>query len=134
MMTKKELLGLYRATCIELEELRRQIDRIGTDGRPAGCRSLSTDRIGRSTNDPAAASAHLADGLEAIAHNKEETLRELGEQVEALLRGITDYRTYLVVQHYYVLAQTDEQIGQTMCLTKSRVNQIRLEYLRAADA
>ena len=48
-MTKKELLTAYRSTIIELEELRRQLNRVGTDGRPGGCRtaqSLQSDAVG----------------------------------------------------------------------------------------
>ena len=43
-MTKKELLTAYRAATIELEELRRQLKRVGSDGRPTGVRTMQTDR------------------------------------------------------------------------------------------
>ena len=94
-MTKKELLTAYRATTIELEELRRQLKRVGTDGRPAGVRTMQTDRIARGTNDPEAAAMQLADGLEALLAQREAELAELSAQVDALLAGIRDFRTYL---------------------------------------
>lgn len=130
-MTKKELLTTYRAVVIELEELRQQIKRVGTDGRPAGVRSMQTDTI-RGTNDPAAAAMQLADGLEEMLQRKEQELAGLTTQVDALLRSIRDFRTYMVVQHYYVLARTDEQVARTMSISRGRVNQLRLEYLESA--
>ena len=130
-MTKKELLSTYRTSVIELEELRRQLKRVGTDGRPAGARSLQMDSI-RGTNEPAAAAMQLADGLEEMLHRKEEEIAELTSQVDALLQGIRDFRTYMVVQHYYVLARTDEQVARAMSISRGRVNQIRLEFLESA--
>ena len=130
-MTKKELLSTYRTSVIELEELRRQLKRVGTDGRPAGARSLQIDSI-RGTNEPAAAAMQLADGLEEMLHRKEEEIAELTSQVDALLQGIRDFRTYMVVQHYYVLARTDEQVARAMSISRGRVNQIRLEFLESA--
>ncbi len=129
-MTKKELLTTYRAKVIDLEELRHQISRVGTDGRPAGCRTAQTGRIS-GTNDPSAAAMHLSDGLEALADRMEADLHSLAPAVSALLMGIRDTRTYLVIQHYYVFAETDEQIGALLAISKSRANQIRQEYLRA---
>jgi len=131
-MTKKELLTRYRTAVIELEELRHQLDRVGTDGRPSGCRIAQFDRAGSGTNDPNAAAMHLADGLEAMALRKENELQQLGQQIDALLKSIPDFRTYVVIQHYYVLAETDEQIGTLLAITKARANQIRLDYVRSA--
>ena len=57
---------------------------------------------------------------------------QLGQQIDLLLRDIKDFRTYIVIQNYYVLASTDEQVARTISMSKSRVNQIRMEYLRSA--
>ncbi len=130
-MTKRELLTAYREKVISLEELRHQIDRVGTDGRPGGCRISQTDRISTGTNNPMMASIHLAEGLEELAARMETELHALAPQVSELLLDIRDVRTYMVIQHYYVFAETDEQIGLLLAITKSRVNQIRQEYLRA---
>ena len=130
-MTKKELLSRYRTAVIELEELRRQLKRVGTDGRPARARSMQADAI-RGTNDPAAAAMQLADGLEEMLHRKEGELAALAAQVDALLRGIRDFRTYMVVQHYYVLGRTDEQVARAMSVSRCRVNQLRREFLESA--
>ena len=130
-MTKRELLTAYREAVIELEELRRQIKRVGTDGRPSGVRCAQTDSI-HGTNDPQSAALQLADGLEAILARRENELRELGTQVDALLASIRDFRTYMVVQHYYVLGKTDEQVARAMSISRCRVNQLRLQYLESA--
>ena len=130
-MTKRELLTAYREAVIELEELRRQIKRVGTDGRPSGVRCAQTDCI-HGTNDPQSAALQLADGLEALLARRENELRELGTQVDALLASIRDFRTYMVVQHYYVLGKTDEQVARAMSISRCRVNQLRLQYLESA--
>ena len=130
-MTKKELLNTYRTAVIELEELRHQLSRVGTDGRPAGVHSMQTDAI-RGTNDPAAAALQLADGLEELLHRKETELSELSAQVDALLAGIRDFRTYLIIYHYYVLGHTDEQVAHTLSVSRVRVLQLRQRYLDAA--
>ena len=131
MMTKKELLNTYRAKVIELEELRYQLSRAGTDGRPNGCRTVQLDGTGRGTNVPGAASLQLAEGLEAFVQRKEEELRKLQPPMEELLMEISDARTYMVVQHYYVLAKTDEEIGSTLAMSRTRANQIRRIYMKA---
>ena len=130
-MTKKELLNTYRTAVIELEELRRQLSRVGTDGRPAGVHSMQTDAI-RGTNDPAAAAMQLADGLEELLHRKENELSGLSAQVDALLAGIRDFRTYLIIYHYYVLGHTDEQVAHTLSVSRVRALQLRQRYLDAA--
>ena len=79
-MTKRELLTAYREAVIELEELRRQIKRVGTDGRPSGVRCAQTDSI-HGTNDPQSAALQLADGLEALLARRENELRELGRKM-----------------------------------------------------
>lgn len=131
-MTKKELLTAYREATIELEELRRQLKRIGNDGRPAGVRAMQTDQIARGTNDPTAAAIQLADGLEALLRRKETEQQKLLDEVHKLLNSIKDFRTYMVIHHYYVLARTDEKIARAMAMSKSRIHQIRSNYLRTA--
>ena len=128
-MTNKELLETYRERVIELEELRRQIKRIGTDGRPNGVRTVQFDRIA-GTNDPAAAAMHLADGLETLAQRKEEELMMLTGPVDVLLGQIEDYRTFIVMQRYYKLAETDEQVAMALNMSRTRVNQLRRYYMK----
>lgn len=128
-MTKKELLEAYRERVIELEELRSQLTRIGTDGRPNGVHAVQFDHIA-GTNDPTAAAMHLADGLEALAQRKEEELMMLTGPVDALLAQIEDYRTFIVMQRYYKLAETDEQVAMALNMSRARVNQLRRYYMK----
>ena len=130
-MTKKELLTNYRTSVIELEELRRQLSRVGTDGRPAGCHTSQTDRLSSGTNDPSSAAMQLAEGLELMLRQREAEQQELAGMVDELLRNIRDFRTYMVIQHYYILAKTDEQVARTLAMSKSRVNQLRMNFLRS---
>lgn len=129
-MTKIDMLNAYRAAAIELDELRSQLNRTGTDGRPAGCRSMRTDGFIGCTNMPNAAALQLADGLEAHAARKEEELRSLIQPIEQILREIPDYRTYMVMLYYYVHGLKDEQVGKLLSITRTRANQIRRIYLK----
>lgn len=131
-MTKKELLAAYREKIINLEELRRQIGRVGTAGRPSGCRTSQTERVSRGTNNPTMASIQLSEGLEALAARMETELHALAPQVSKLLLDIRDVRTYMVIQHYYVFARSDEEIGALLALSRTRVGQIRRDYLMEA--
>lgn len=131
-MTKKELLNTYRSKVIELEELRHQLNRVGTDGRPCGCRNVQTDRVAAGTNDPTAAAMQLADGLEEMLQRKEKEKQALDKLVDELLRGIRDFRTYIVIQQYYVLAWTDEQVARALAVSRARVSQLRRQYLESA--
>ena len=128
-MTKKEMLEAYRERVIELEELRRQLKRVGTDGPPSGVRTAQFDHIS-GTNDPAAAAMHLADGLEALAQRKEEELMMLTGPVDAMLGQIEDYRTFIVMQRYYKLAETDEQVAMALNMSRTRVNKLRRYYMK----
>lgn len=128
-MTRKELLNTYRRLVLELEELRYQLLRTGTDGRPSGCRTMQFNGS-RSTNVPNAAALQLTEGLESLAEQKEAELQRLAEPITRLLKEIADIRTYLVVQHYYVYGRTDEQIAQIMCISRTRANQLRTSYMK----
>ena len=74
----------------------------------------------------------LAEGLEEFVQRKQEEIQQLLPQVDELLRGIKDFRIYMVIQRYYVLARTDDQIARAMSISRARVNQLRLEYLETA--
>lgn len=130
-MTKRELLTTYRSKVIELEELRYQLKRVGTDGRPVGCRTGNAWEAHRSTNNRDSAAIQLAEGLEAMARKKEDDLNVLAKPMEHLLSEIPDCRTYLVIQRYYAYAETDEQVARSMSISRVRANQIRHSYLNS---
>lgn len=130
-MNKKELLTTYRTKVLELSELRSQLNRAGTDGRPGGCRTMPWEQRSQGTNNPHAAAMQLMEGLETLTSRKEAELQKLAVPMNNLLDSITDCRTYLIVQHYYMHAMTDEQISRMMYISRTRANQIRLDYFKA---
>lgn len=132
-MTTMEMLKNYRATILEIEDLQQQLEKACPTGAPSGGRSMATGLLGPSTNDPLAAALQLADGLEAIIHQKRTMLAELGPQLYQVLAAITNGRVLQVIQCYYLLAQTDEQIGHRLGLSTTRINQIRNQYIRSAS-
>ena len=73
---------------------------------------------------------HLADGLEALAQRKEEELMMLTGPVDAMLGQIEDYRTFIVMQRYYKLGETDEQVAMALNMSRTRVNQLRRYYMK----
>lgn len=131
-MNSKELLNAYRTAVIELEELETQLARVGTDGRPSAAGG-SIMGNSRGTNNGAAAALQLAEGIEARIARKREELAALSGPIGLLMAEIADIRTYLVVQHYYLMAESDYLIAHQMQMSQSRVNQMRREYLRQAS-
>ncbi len=130
-MTYREMLENYRETLLQLDELESQLAHTGTDGRPAGCRTRAMDAIGHGTNNPTAAALQLAEGLEALSSRKREDLSRMSMPLCELLSQITDHRTYMVIQRYYLMAETDASIAAAMSITRERVNQIRRRFLRS---
>ena len=59
------------------------------------------------------------------------TLTAMNAPMRALLEEISDPRTFMIIQRYYVKGLTDQAIGREMNLTGARVNQIRLGYVRS---
>ena len=59
------------------------------------------------------------------------TLTAMNAPMRALLEEISDPRTFMIIQRYYVKGLTDQAIGREMNLTGARMNQIRLGYVRS---
>ncbi|MBQ8556284.1 MAG: hypothetical protein IJ438_10500 [Clostridia bacterium] len=131
-MTKQELLTTYRSALLELEEIEAQLSRIGTDGRPAGLRGGTAGMRLPGTNHPAAAAWQTADGLEKMVEHKRAELTALSAQLGEVMGSIGNARTFMIVQHYYLMAETDETIGQLLHLSTSRINQLRRSFMQAA--
>lgn len=127
-MTNTEMLQAYRAAVINLDELTVQLDRMGSSGAPQGARGQQLDGL-RGTNDPAAAALQAAEGMEAMIRRKRDELAELSAGVWPLIARIGDCRTYMVVQRYYLQGHSDSDIAKNLCISRTRVNQIRHSYL-----
>lgn len=131
-MTNTEMLQAYRAAVLYLDELTMQLERMGSNGAPQGVRSLQLDGL-RGTNDPAAAALQAAEGMEAMIRQKRDELAELSAGVWPLLGRIGDYRTYMVIQRYYLQGHSDSDIARNLCISRTRVNQIRHSYLSSVS-
>lgn len=131
-MTNIEALQAYRAAVLDLNELNAQLERVGTTGAPQELHGMQLGSI-RGTNDPAAAASQAADGMEALIQRKRDELAGLAAMVWPLISKIGAYRTYMVVQQYYMKGETDSNIARDMCISRSRVNQIRLNYLASVS-
>ncbi|MBQ7850193.1 MAG: hypothetical protein IJ343_10755 [Clostridia bacterium] len=131
-MTNQEMLQAYRAAVIDLEELSVQLNRTGLSGAPQGIRSMAVDLI-PGTNNPAAAALQAADGIEELINRKRNELAALAENVGPLIGRIGSYRTYVVIQQYYLRGMTDSDIAKSMCISRTRVNQIRNDFLASVS-
>lgn len=118
-MNDIELLATYRARVAALRELEEQISR----STPTGLKAL------RGANEPSAAALQLSDGLDAMAKRQREELERLWPQVLALTSRINDVRLYMIVHHYYVLAQTIEQIAERLYVSPRTVARLKKGYL-----
>lgn len=127
-MTNIEMLQAYRTAVLDLQELTAQLERIGSSGRPQGVQSMQLSAI-RGTNDPAAAALQAAEGIESMIRRKRDELAGMLTQIGTLMAQIGNYRTLMVVQRYYLHGSTDATIAQEMCMSRTRVNQIRHDYL-----
>lgn len=130
-MTNHELMQQYRTTVLDLQELEVQLNRAIRSGRPSDVRSPSFDHT-PGTNDPVAASMQEADGLEAMIARKRGELAEMAMSIGQVMAKISGFRTFMVVQQYYLQASTDAQIGLRLGLSRARVNQIRLDWAAQA--
>lgn len=127
-MTNKEVLQAYRDAVIALQEMSVQMEHTVRAGVPRGAQGPRMDTA-RGTNDPVAAAMQAADGIEAMMERKRDELAELAVPVGSLMARIGNPRTYMVIQNYYLRAETDASIAREMRMSRCRVNQIRNDYL-----
>ena len=127
-MTNRETLQAYRAAVLDLQELSVQLEQTVTSGRPAGAHGVQLGGL-RGTNDPVAAAMQAAEGIEAMMARKRCELAELAVPVGTLMARIGNAKTFMVVQNYYLRAETDAAIARDLRMSRCRVNQIRNDYL-----
>lgn len=129
-MNMMQALTGYRETVLEIEALAQQLEHSCPTGRPAGCRGANAGEHLPGTNDPLAAAMQLADGLEEMIRKKTAEQEQLRPKVCEAIQAIRNGRVFQVVQGYYLMALTDEQIGRQLGLSTTRINQIRNRYLK----
>lgn len=127
-MNGKDVLQAYRTAVIDLQELSVQLENTGHSGKPHGAAGLKLDSL-PGTNNPVAAAIQAADGIEEMIRRKRDELAELAGPVGMLMTEIRSPRTFMVIQSYYLRAETDANIAREMCMSRGRVNQIRNDYL-----
>lgn len=129
-MTDAQALKQYRILIFEMTALQEQIRQAERAGMPRGVLTQRYDAI-PGTNDPSAAARQLLDGLEALAQRKQQEIDALRPQIDNLLNSISDFRTLIILQQYYLNAQTDEQISQLMNLSDRYICRIRNAFVRS---
>lgn len=132
-MNTAEMLNTYRRTVTEIDELEHQLELATPTGRPSGVRGAGAREEG-ATNHGLAARMQLADGLAELIRVKREQLAELNGQVWQAMQQIANGRELQVVQQYYLMGDTDDAIAMGMGLSKARVNQIRLGFVKRLGA
>lgn len=128
-MSEQAILADYRERVLALRELEDQIVRCGVTGAPSGKMAIRLEGMPRGTNEPVAAAMQLSDGLEAMAKRQRQELNQLWPAVLALTSRIDDVRLYMIVHHYYVLAQTIEQIADRLFVSPRTVARLKKGYM-----
>ena len=132
-MTKRELLENYRDIVIEIKSLDRQWEFLNSDiGGPKPITSPQLTGMPRGTNDPEAAKLQRADDETMLSDRRIKTM-ELNmylEEFNKIIDSIIFRRTRNIIRDYYANGMTDDAIAKVHGLSPSRVNQIRLEYLK----
>ncbi|MGN1020560.1 MAG: hypothetical protein ACI4O7_09290 [Aristaeellaceae bacterium] len=129
-MNTVQALKRFRSLTIELTALEQQLRQAERTGRPSGVTTQRYDSL-RRTNDPTSAAIQLAEGLEAMARRKREELSLLRPQVDAALSQVEDFRLLVVLQHYYLMGETDEQAAEAVHLSDRYVCRMRNAFLRS---
>ena len=113
-MRKREILEQYRDIVLEIKSLERQAEFLTRDiGGPKPIRGVQLTGMPRGTNDQEAAA------LQTIE--------------DGIIESISIRRTRNIIRDYYASGMTDEAIAADQGLSASRVNQIRLDYLKEID-
>ena len=136
-MTKRELLENYRDIILEIKSLERQADFLNRDiGGPHPISSPQLTGMPRGTNDPEAAKLQRVDDEAVLMDIRMKTM-ELNmylEEFNRIIDSILLRRTRNIIRNYYANGMTDEAIAKEYGLSSSRVNQIRLEFMKEIEA
>ena len=132
-MTRRELLENYRDIVIEIETLERQSKFLNQFiGGPRPVHAVQLTGMPRGTNDPEAAILQQQDTdselLMKIRQRMDETY-QLTASFEVILEEIDDRRLRNIIQAYYGLGHSEEQIGEEIGLSRQHVNRLRTQYI-----
>lgn len=132
-MTKRELLENYRNLVIDINMMEMRLSFLSKYiGGPKPVRSVQLTGMPHGTNDPEAAMLQQQDTdseiLDKIEQRMDET-RRLTMRFETILEEIADRRLRNIVQAYYGLGHSEEQIGEEIGISRQHVNRLRTAYI-----
>ena len=132
-MTKKELLENYRNLVIDVNMMEQRLSFLSKYiGGPKPVRAVQLTGMPRGTNEPEAALMQQEDTdseiLDKIEQRMNET-RRLTARFEVILEEIDDRRLRNIIQAYYGLGHSEEQIGEEIGLSRQHVNRLRTQYI-----
>jgi len=136
-MRKRELLENYRNMVIEINMMEQRLSFLSKYiGGPRPIRSVQITGMPHGTNEPEAALMQQEDTdaeiLDKIEQRMMET-RRLTAKFEIILEEIEDRRLRNIVQAYYGLGYSEEQIGEQIGISRQHVNRLRTAYIEALD-
>ena len=132
-MTKRELLENYRNLVIDVNRMEQRLSFLSKYiGGPKPVRSVQLTGMPHGTNDPEAAILQQQDTdselLMKIRQRMDETY-QLTASFEVILEAIDDRRLRNIIQAYYGLGHSEEQIGIEVGLSRQHVNRLRTAYI-----
>lgn len=136
-MTRRELLENYRNMVIEINMMEQRLSFLSKYiCGPRPIRSVQITGMPHGTNEPEAALMQQEDTdaeiLDKIEQRMMET-RRLTAKFEIILEEIEDRRLRNIVQAYYGLGHSEEQIGEQIGISRQHVNRLRTAYIEALD-
>ena len=136
-MTKRELLENYRNLVIDINMMEQRLSFLSKYiGGPKPVRAVQLTGMPRGTNEPEAALMQQEDTdseiLDKIEQRMNET-RRLTARFEVILEEIDDRRLRNIIQAYYGLGHSEEQIGEEIGLSRQHVNRLRTAYIEEVD-
>lgn len=127
MMTAKEILTSCRDAVLELRKLDAQLARCLPTGQPPGVKAQQYNADPPGTNDPTAAAIQLYDGLMAQREELFSKVDQLRNTAWNIVRVVAkrDIRNFVILNDYYLLGMTDQEIAQAQELTRAYITQLR---------
>ena len=132
-MTAKEILTSCRDAVLELRKLNEQLARCLPTGEPSGVNAQQYDADPPGTNDPTAAAIQLYEGLMAQRDELALQVSRISKTAWNILRTIKEPRSLVILNNYYLLGLTDQEIAQAQKLTRVYITQLRHAALESLE-
>ena len=132
-MTAKEILISCRDAVLELRKLDAQLARCLPTGQPPGVKAQQYDAAPPGTNDPTSAAIQLYEGLMAQRDELALQVSRISKTAWNILRSVKDVRSLVILNNYYLLGMTDQEIAQAQELTRVYITQLRHAALESLE-